>query len=131
MMAAYNTILDETSYGLCVMDSNRRILEWNAGMEAITGWTKEEVQEMGVEVIMRHGDLIARHRKVYHEAMNLRPLTNKVVRVDCTVLTKGGRDINVCVSVRIILAPDGNRYAVANMEKQSNIIRMQLTPTPN
>ncbi len=123
-------VLDDTNYGLCIMDEDHEVIEWNKALERLTGWTLEEMKEIGVEALMDDGALIAKHREVYVKSMADPKSSGKVTKINCIILCKDGKKKAVAISVRILSAFDGRRYAVANIDSPSRVVQFDLTNPP-
>jgi PAS domain S-box-containing protein len=123
---AFNAMFSNSSHGFAIFRGDGRIVAWNGPMVAITGYTKLEMSEHGLERLMSPEDR-AKHRAAMSSVLRREDL-EKVSIIDCEMLAKDGRKVQVHVSVRLAQATNGNVYMIAILDKQSKIKDIQGAP---
>ncbi len=125
--------INEFDYPIAMLDSRGEVVEWNDAAERDFGWTKEELQANGIASIMPD-DMRDRHHSAFGKAMAgsgrvVGKVKSPVQRVECVVIHKdpSRKPIPVEVSVRVVREDDGDLYAIAHIDKQSRILRVDAS----
>lgn len=111
-------------YPLVVMDEQGKIIQWNFGMTSLTGVTKEQAQEVGLQAIMCDPVQMEKHTHGMVAAFRNPDAIGKLTIVNCHILDDKGIKIPVRVSVRIVPSETDPKklYAIARIDREDNII---------
>lgn len=127
--------INEFDYPIAMLNHRGEVVEWNAAAEHTFGWTKADLQANGIASIMPE-EMRERHHSAFGKAMVgdgkvVGRVNAPVQRVECVVVHKdpARKPIPVEVSVRVIREDDGDVYAIAHIDRQSRILRVDAQET--
>jgi len=111
----------ESDYPLAIMEPGGKIPVWNYAMERLTGYTREEISRLGLEAVMCTPEAAERHKAGVERAFVDPEKCGKLVLVNCEMRNKAGKEFPVRVAVRIVKTPSDTMYAVARVDRESQI----------
>jgi PAS domain S-box-containing protein len=120
---ALRGLLTSTHYGLAIVDPRGQIVEWNPAMEDLTGWPAADAKAQGLAAIIGE-QMLPRHQKAFDAAFARPEDSRKVQRVRCMLdhRDKCRPPIPIIVSVRVVTARSGKRFAVAHVDRERAIV---------
>jgi len=117
-------ILNDESHARAVTDINGTIIRWNVAMEQLTGYSLEEINRLGIGIMMPPPFTEASHHAQMMRAFSDPKMHGKTILVHCSVVTKGGERIPVRVSVAIYDPPTGKPFGVTRIDRESQIVEI-------
>lgn len=119
-------MLESDNYPLVALDEQGRVVQWNRGMEKLTGVIADEAKKVGFSGIC-NPDAYNKHCMNFVKEMG-RFKTGRVVIVNCEIKRKcGNRTIPVRITVREIEV-QGTKFAVARIDRVSQIMELGKEP---
>ena len=130
---------NNSSSGVLVVDANScSVVDWNTGMEVITGWSKAEVLGYPLDFLW----LDPEYRKLHHRMLRDRATQEKslhtVFRVYATIYTRQGLAKPIILTVRgfkrqshlyvAIIEPLDNVVEIARRAGDSDMVLEQAQP---
>ena len=118
------SILESSADGIMTIDQERRILAFNAGMERLTGWKREEAVGNYCFEILRLRD---------SQGADLCQIKCPIARgaegfiiLDGTITTKDGQNVDVGMSYSVVRLPSGDLLsAVVNVRDISRLRQIE------
>lgn len=131
---ATRSFINEFDYPIAMLNQRGEVVEWNDAAERDFGWTKEDLQANGIASIMPE-EMRQRHHSAFSKAMVggagkiVGRVKSPVQRVECVIIHKdpSRQPIPVEVSVRLEREEDGDLYALAHIDKQKNIVKVDAS----
>lgn len=112
-------------YGFVIMDSSGKVILWNHAMEAMSGYSREEMLGKDYKDIpIIPDEKMKLHVDGFHRAMHDPSRVGVATTVYCKMQTKDG-EVPIRVVVRVVATPDKKKYATANIERMSSIVRIE------
>lgn len=110
---------DSDRYPLVVEDGHRKILIWNRAIQELTGYTKEEIERLGIPAIIADSDTAQKHEAAVLKALADKNSIGKVTIIHGNLKTKTGKVIPVRVSVYVFQSLHDGRFALARINPES------------
>lgn len=121
---ALTELLNGSDYGFAILDSDERVVKWNAALERWTGYMAADTIGNRITFMMAP-DAAARHHDAFVKTINDPTAAGKTQIVNCTLVAKDGIEIPVQVSVRVVYPRDGrSAYAVASIDQQRRVVEV-------
>ena len=113
-------MLESDLYPLVIMDEVGTILQWNKGMEKLSGLTAEEAKISGIKQICP-AEVFKKHDMQFLKGIKSDHL-GKTTVVNCEIINQQTkRVIPVRINVRTVTIY-GNRFAIARIDRVSRIV---------
>lgn len=129
-MSVHNQAIEalraDAQHGYCILDKNGRVREWNATMERWTGFTKDAMLGQNLRAIMnRH--LGNEHEKSYAAVISDPKSIGKAFHIQCNLQPRaaGAPPMRVLVTARVVQLKNGERYAVAFVDREHSVMKLQ------
>lgn len=119
-------MLESDRYPLAILDEKGNVVQWNVGMEHLTGVSAEEAKIRGIQAVCPI-EMFEKHCKGFFKRME--DFKNgSLTIVTCEIKNrKTGRTIPIRIAVRAIEA-NGNKYALARIDRISQITELGKPP---
>ena len=121
-------MVSAAGHSMVVLDPQGRICEWSDSMEALVGWTWDDVKGSTPEFLMAE-IYRGRHQANYDVALQ-KPGQQALAAIDCWVYKKDGTLIPVHISV-VTFQNHHGKYAIALFSDPMKIVRVNLAPKPD
>ena len=95
--AAIGALLDSTEFGYVICDENKKIIEWNPAMQRLTGYTKEDIDRIGVRMVFPE-PILSDEAEVFKDPTG----KIRVSMATCDLITKLGKTVPVEVVIRVV-----------------------------
>jgi len=107
-----------------VESGDERTVSWPPAAEKLLGWTMEDVNQHGLEVMMPNEDDKERHATAMELAITRRPGDRRTSIIHCDVVTKGGEVLPVRITTWV--GGDHTRSVAAVIEAESKINEQRI-----
>jgi PAS domain S-box-containing protein len=111
------------NYPAVIVAQDGEIIHWNDAMEKLTGVTCDMACKLGLDAIMCDKMKALKHTEGMQRAFQGPPNSQKLILVQCEIWDAKNRRTPVQVSVRIHSLSNGEKFAVARIDKLSNIAK--------
>lgn len=127
---AEQALMDSLDHGYAILDSQGRVLEWNAALERWTGWTRTMMLGKTLQPLMstKHW---CDHNKSFKEAIQEKSIDGRTIRINCDInpLDKTKSPIPVEVSVRMVRPAHGEPFCVSFIDQSKNVVKIDVPST--
>ena len=120
--AYVENLVENAGEAIISTDLEDQILNWNRGAEVIFGYTKEEVENKNLAILLLPGEL-----RELEEMRNKVQLTGVIRDLEVRRKRKDGRIINVAVAVSPIKDKNGNVAGVTSILPDSAFERSKMS----
>lgn len=117
----------ETS-AVAMLDNDGKVVLWNDAMAELTGFTQEEIEKGGLRLLMCSADEEAKHADGLAQAFRFPGQHRKLTIVNCRIQTKEGKTIPVRIAIRLLRSFDGENFASAHVDPQSQVVEFGSPP---
>lgn len=104
-----------------VIREDGEMVLWSPEMRELTGYTRKEINRLGVEVTMTDPKIIRAHAESVRKAFE--SPTHKTTVVNCEMLNKQGDQVPVRLVIRM-LETDRHHYAIVSLDLQKNVLEL-------
>ena len=116
-----SAVIRSDDYPLAIMDDKGNVIQWNDGMEKLTGVSAETAIRDGISSVVCDPLKLGHHKEGLAKAFADTANRGKLLVILCDVQNaKTGVHIPVRVSMRIV-ETQGKLYAVGRMDRESEI----------
>lgn len=125
---AISALRADAQHGYCILDKEGRVKEWNETMEKWTGFSREAMLGQNLRAIMnRHLGNI--HEKSYAAIISDPKSVGKAFSIECNLQPRepGSPPLRVRVNARVVQLKNGERYAVAFIDRESKVMELQAS----